>query len=263
MDTGAVAAILNSLTIKSLIMKTGIPQKLFLLILLIFITGCDSSNEPDEPQLPKVTTTSSETQAVTTFTSVEITGAVDETNDEITSYGVVWATTPNPTIEDNVAFPGENSAQATSRSRNNRQAQSGDYTVKITNLTPGEMYYFRTFATNAAGTAYGEEISLGTESLAGTTWEITYLHSEDNSWIGHVTFHEDGTAFYTEPAYPGEFDIWGVWSMDGNMLTYDMMPNDDGDSYILTGELIENEMSGTYTFGDEEKPWVGELLPSE
>ena len=142
-----------------------------------------SEDEPDEPQLPEVATTTSETQAVTTFTSVEITGAVDENDDEITSYGVVWATTANPTIEDHVALPGENSAQAIARNRYNRQSQNSNFTVKINNLTPGEMYYFRTFATNAAGTAYGEELSLGTPGLAGTTWEITYLHSEDNTWI--------------------------------------------------------------------------------
>ncbi len=244
-------------------MKFYFPRQLILLSFLIFFVACDSEDEPEEQQLPKVSTTTSETQAVTTFTSVEITGAVNENDDEITSYGVVWATTANPTIEDHVALPGENSAQATSRSRNNRQSQSNEFTVKVTNLDPGKMYYFRTFATNAAGTAYGEELSVGTSGLAGTSWEITYLHSEDNSWIGHVDFYEDGTAFYSEPDYPGIYDMWGVWSMEGNVLTYDMQPDDDSDSYILTGELIENEMSGTYTFGDEEKPWEGVLLTSE
>ena len=243
-------------------MKIGIPQRLFLLLALAFLVGCDSSDEPDEPQLPKVATVTNETEAVMTFTSIEITGSVGENDDELTSYGVVWATTANPTIEDHVALPGENSAQAIARNSYNRQSQNSNFTVKINNLTPGEMYYFRTFATNAAGTAYGEELSLGTHSLAGTKWEITYLHSEDNIWIANVDFHQDGTAFYTEPAYPGIYDRWGEWSMAGNVLTYDMMPDDEGDSYILTGEIVENEMSGTYSWGEENKPFTGILLSS-
>ncbi len=259
----AVTTILNLLMTKPSIMKTKTIQKLFLLIFLAFLVGCETSEEPEEPQLPEVTTSIAETDAVITYTSVEIKGAISENDDEITNYGVVWGMNAKPTTEDNVALPGDNSAQATSKNRYNKQSQSSGFTVKINGLTPGQNYYFRTFATNAAGTAYGEELSIGTPGLAGTSWEITYLHSEDNSWIGHVDFYEDGTAFYTEPANPGMFDMWGEWSMDGNTLTYDMIPDDEQDNYILTGELIENELSGTYTFGEEDKPWIAEPLPSE
>lgn len=242
-------------------MKFYYPNQLYLLLFLIFFVACDSEDEPEEPKLPEVATTISETEAVTTFTSVEITGAIDENDDEITSYGVVWATSANPTIEDHVALPGENSAQTGAKNRNNRQSQNSDFTVKITNLSPGQTYYFRTFATNKAGTAYGEEISIGTQVFAGTSWEITYLHSEDNTWIANVDFYADGTAFYTEPASPGIYDMWGEWSMDGNILTYDMIPDDENDdSYILTGELSGNEMSGTYSFQDEDKPFTAVLL---
>lgn len=243
-------------------MKTVINQRLFLLLFLTFLVGCDTSDEPEELQLPEVSTMVAENDAVITYTSVEVKGAVSQ-SDEITTYGVVYGKTSNPTIEDNVALPEDNSAQSTTKNTYTKQSQTNNFTVKINGLTPGEHYYFRTFATNKAGTAYGEELSIGTPGLAGTSWEITYYYDEEGSWIAHVDFYEDGTAFYTEPDNPGMFDMWGEWSMEGNMLTYDMMPDDESDIYILTGELTENEMSGTYTFGEENRPWTAEPLSSE
>lgn len=243
-------------------MKFNFPKQLFLLLFLVSFVACDNEEEPEEPKLPEVATTTSETQAVTTFTSVEITGAVDESNEEITSYGVVWATSANPTIEDHVALPGENSAQATSKNRYNRQSQNSDFTVKINNLAPGEMYYFRTFATNAAGTAYGEEIMLETQSLAGTTWELT-MDLNIYPYIAHVTFYEDGTAFYTEPENPAMFDFWGLWEMENNHLTYQVR-NDWDEYYVLQGDVQEKEISGTYNVFSagavEERTFTGEFL---
>lgn len=248
-------------------MKTTSTQKLLLLLFLSLFISCDSEEDPEEPKMPEVATVTNESEAAVTHTSVEITGSISEAETELLSYGVVWAEAANPTLEDNVALPGENSAQATAKNRNTRQAQNDNFTVRITDLNPGKTYYFRTFATNEAGTAYGEQISLTTPGLAETKWEITFQHEENSSWLAHVTFYEDGTAFYTEPDHPGEFDMWGEWSMDGNILTYDMMPEDDGESYILTGEINENQMAGTYTFltpdGMTERPWIGTLLSSE
>lgn len=237
-------------------------RKLFLLCSIIFFTNCETEDAPDAPQLPEIVTVTEETEAVVTHTSVEITGSFAAEEDEVTSYGVVWASEPNPTIEDNVVIPDE--IKANNWGKETLKQAVNSFTVRITDLIPGETYYFRTFATNEAGTAYGEEINVQTAGLAGTTWKATYRHTEENSWIAHVEFHEDGTAFYTEPAAPGIYDSWGEWSMEGNILTYDMFPEDEGESYVLTGEVIENEMSGTYTFqtndGMTHRPWDAVLL---
>lgn len=104
-------------------------------------------------------------------------------------------------------------------------------------------------------TAEGSIISEST--LAGTTWDILYLHTDTITWRADVTFYEDGTAFYTEPASPGVYDMWGTWSLNGNIITYDMDgENDDPLYYVLTGTISGNNMNGTYTFGDRNPEWV-------
>lgn len=241
-------------------------QKWIFLLALISFFACSDESEPEEPQLPEIATTTSETQAVITFTSVEISGAVAE-DETINSYGVVWATSPDPTMEDNIALPGNNSSQASVKKSRTKQSQTNDFTVKITDLDPGTTYYFRTFASNDAGTAYGEEISLGTSSLAGSSWEITFLNLDETlSWIGQVTFYEDGTAFYTEPEFGDMYDFWGLWSIEGDQFTYQIREDID-DVYILTGKVEETGMSGTYNVYSEGaievRPFTGLLLSME
>jgi hypothetical protein len=244
-------------------MKVQLLKSVFLFMFLGIFLSCDNEDDPEELQLPEITTVVDETEAVVTHTSVEIQGMIVESDSEISSYGVVWGTNSSPTLEDNVAFP-EGSAAAT---KSNRKQSQDLFVVKITDLTPGHTYYFRTFATNQAGTAYGEELTVDTPGLAETKWEITFHHNEEISWIAEVEYFEDGNAFYTEPEYPGIYDQWGEWSMEDNVLTYDLMVDDEGESYILTGELTGNEMSGTYTFNTSEgmthRPWTGIKLPSE
>ncbi|MBR3466434.1 MAG: fibronectin type III domain-containing protein, partial [Bacteroidales bacterium] len=61
----------------------------------------------------------------------------------VTERGVCWSTNPNPTIED---------AHTASGSGN------GLFGCVMTNLTRGATYYVRAYATNGAGTGYGEEL---------------------------------------------------------------------------------------------------------
>ncbi|UZH55735.1 hypothetical protein JRG66_02280 [Salinimicrobium tongyeongense] len=244
-------------------MKNSLHKFVFMFMSFSFFMACDSDDGTREPQLPEVVTLSGESEAVITHTSVQISGTLMGDASDIQSYGVVWSTNPNPTLDDNVALPEGQTTPVSMKKSNNRQSED-PFVVKIEDLNPGINYYFRTFATNEAGTAYGEQLSLETHNLAGSKWELTYHHEEDVSWVAHVEFYEDGTAFYTEPAVPGVYDLWGEWSMEDNLLTYDMIPDNEGENYILTGELQENEMSGTYTFNTTEgmtnRPWTGFLL---
>jgi uncharacterized protein (TIGR02145 family) len=83
----------------------------------------------------------------------------------VTARGVCWGTSPNPTISDNITDDG---------------AGSGSYTSEITNLQSGITYYVRAYATNQAGTGYGNELQFTTlttptvstssiTNIAGTT----------------------------------------------------------------------------------------------
>jgi len=64
--------------------------------------------------------------------------------------GVVWSTAANPTVD----LP----------TKTSEGTGSGNYTSQITGLTYGVKYYLRAYATNSAGTSYGEEITFESES---------------------------------------------------------------------------------------------------
>ncbi len=60
--------------------------------------------------------------------------------EEVTASGIVWASHYNPTVEDQ-SVPS--------------QAGAASFTLTIEGLTEGNTYYARSYATNSAGTAYG------------------------------------------------------------------------------------------------------------
>lgn len=62
----------------------------------------------------------------------------------VTSRGIAWATFYAPTTTANIVNSGTG---------------TGNFNVTLNGLTPGATYYARTFATNSAGTAYGNTVS--------------------------------------------------------------------------------------------------------
>jgi hypothetical protein len=74
-------------------------------------------------------------------TSATIQGyVIEDGGAEVTNRGIAWATTYNPTIENQTISSGEG---------------LGAYPVNITDLSPGTTYYARAYATNSDWTAYG------------------------------------------------------------------------------------------------------------
>jgi len=104
--------------------------------------------------LPKVTTTA---VAEITKTSAVSGGEVtDDGGAEITTRGLVWGMNPEPTTADNIIDGGMG---------------TGSFVSNLMNLEKYTEYYVRAFATNSAGTAYGENIKFTT--LADIlTWNI-------------------------------------------------------------------------------------------
>ena len=90
----------------------------------------------------------------------EITGTsascsvITQSDQSITSRGVCWSTSANPTINDNktVAGPGSN-----------------PLVVPITGLSPGTKYYVRAYAQGAQGIFYGAELNFITKSFPKVT----------------------------------------------------------------------------------------------
>lgn len=70
----------------------------------------------------------------------------------VTERGVVWSSIPNPTTANNSTNDGTG---------------TGSYNSNLTGLTNNTTYYVRAYATNSAGTAYGNELSFTTTTGGG------------------------------------------------------------------------------------------------
>ncbi|PYF71476.1 hypothetical protein [Pedobacter nutrimenti] len=89
--------------------------------------------------VPTVTNVSAPVSGMTVNTAE---GAATVTNDggvAVTARGLVWNTTGNPTLDDNVMASGSG---------------TGDFKALLLNLEEGPTYYVRAYATNSEGTAY-------------------------------------------------------------------------------------------------------------
>lgn len=101
------------------------------------------------PCLPQVTTL-----PVTNITGYTAASGVNITatgGNAVTTAGICWSTNPNPTLNDSV---------------NPNGSVSGTTNLNLTNLSPGTTYFIRAFATNIAGTTYGNQLTFTTGILA-------------------------------------------------------------------------------------------------
>jgi len=105
---------------------------------------------------PDTTTTKAVLPVITTTAISSITTSNAKSGGNITSnggtivteHGVCWGTTQSPTTAGNKII--------------SESPGTGNYTGSLTSLTPNITYYVRAYATNAAGTAYGEQITFQT-----------------------------------------------------------------------------------------------------
>ncbi len=70
---------------------------------------------------------------------------VTDGGDEVVERGVVWNTTPEPSLDENINFTTDGSG-------------TGYFNSAASGLVQGETYYFRAYATNSLGTAYGNDV---------------------------------------------------------------------------------------------------------
>lgn len=92
----------------------------------------------------------------------------------IVSKGIVWSTSPNPTIEDSLAF--------SSGSLNN-------YNTTINNLIPNTIYYIRAFAQNLGLVSYSQDLIIQTKCARIS--QFPYYHNSETSDTNCVD-REDG-----------------------------------------------------------------------
>lgn len=116
----------------------------------VIIPGISAANTP--PQLATLTTT-----AASSITDVSAISGGNISNDggaTITVRGIVWSTSQNPTLASNLGSTNDGSG-------------TGSFTSNLTGLSASTTYYVRAYATNSAGTAYGNEVSFTTTAGGG------------------------------------------------------------------------------------------------
>jgi uncharacterized protein (TIGR02145 family) len=148
---------------------------LFIFVFVAFY-GCKK-----DPEMPVLTTTA--VTSITTSTASTGGNITDDGGAEVTARGVCWGTATNPTI---------------SGSKTNDGTGIGNFTSDISGLSPNTLYYVRAYATNSAGTAYGNELSFTTEQIVGatlTTTAVTSITSTTAVSGGNIT--DDGGADIT------------------------------------------------------------------
>ena len=135
---------------------------------LILINGIPSWSGAAFPTLT--------TSSVSSITSTSVNSGGNISSDggaAVSARGLVYATTSNPTLVNTVLVIGSG---------------TGSFSGTLTGLTPNTTYYVRAYATNSAGTGYGNEISFQTLPVAVPT-----LVTTDASGITQTTVTSGGT----------------------------------------------------------------------
>ena len=116
-----------------------------------FSVRCLRDQSGNTAQVPTVTTSLVSEVATTSATCGG--NVTSDGGASVTVRGVCWSTSQNPTVNDSHTTDGSG---------------TGSFTSNITGLTANTTYYVRAYATNSAGTAYGEEVTFTTLSAGGT-----------------------------------------------------------------------------------------------
>jgi uncharacterized protein (TIGR02145 family) len=104
------------------------------------------------------TLTTAAVTGITLTTAVSGGNITADGNGAITARGICWATTATPTITNSITTD---------------STGTGSFTSNLTGLLPATTYYVRAYATNSAGTAYGNEVSFTTILGAPTNVSAT------------------------------------------------------------------------------------------
>lgn len=133
----------------------------------------------------KPTVTTDEVSNITQTTAKGGGNVTDDGGTAVTSRGICWSTSHNPTTTSSHATGGTG---------------TGSYTVNMTGLTQNTTYYVRAYAINSQGTSYGSEVSFTTSQNVSaptvTTGTVTNVTPTSAKCSGNVT--SDGGATVTE-----------------------------------------------------------------
>ncbi len=226
---------------------------------ILIFASCSKSGPANipvpPPALPTVGFTSGVPLIVST-TFVTIGGNVtSDGRAAVTARGICWADAPNPTVAGNHTVNGTG---------------LGTFTGLVQGLTPGVVYFARSYATNSVGTAYSNEISFTTTPNGGGPSNNFYasgdlysgLNSMPTSWkngapsplaLPNSVAQANSVFFYGTSVYVTGYERNGVintarlWK-DGNgiFLTNGFNWESNGRSVFVSGQdvYVAGEVKG-------------------
>ena len=143
---------------------------LFLLILsIILVNSC----KKDKPTPPSINT--SDVTAISYTTATSGGNLTNEGSSAVLSMGICWNTSTGPTIDN---------------SKTIQNGALGAFVSNIVQLTQNTKYFVRAYATNTAGTSYGNEVIFTTIQIAVpalTTAAITNITQTSSVTGGNIT----------------------------------------------------------------------------
>jgi uncharacterized protein (TIGR02145 family) len=137
-------------------------------IFSLLASGCKK-----KPEIPTINTLA--VSGITVSTAVTGGNITSDGGADIMTRGVCWGISPLPVI---------------SGSHTSENKGTGSFSSNLTGLNPNTLYYVRAYATNEAGTAYGNEVSFTTNPVVApviTTASITGITSSSARSGGTIT----------------------------------------------------------------------------
>ena len=189
--------------------------------------------------LPTVVTTT--VAGITCYTAVSGGEVTFDGNVSVTSRGICWSTSQNPTIEDNKTTNGSG---------------VGSYTTKMTNLELYTTYYVRAYATNEVGTAYGEEVSFTTlvaySPATGTSNGYGYVD------LGLSVKWATCNVGASKPEEYGNYYAWGETSTKETYYGYNCPTYGLSISQLQSQGYIDSEGNLTSQYDAATANWGGD-----
>ncbi len=141
----------------------------------------------------------------------------------ITARGVVWSTATNPTI----ALP----------TKTSDGTGTGSFTSNLTGLSANTTYYVRSYATNANGTTYGNQVNFTAAAASFTLGQ---------SYGGGVIFYVDGTGQHGLIAATTDQSAGISWNNNGNQVVTNATGLSIGTGGTNTTTIINVQGNGSY-----------------
>ena len=166
------------------------------------------------------------TSEISDITSISATGGGEVISDggaNVTTRGVCWSTSQEPTIEDNKTIDGNG---------------TGSFVSILSELLPNTTYYIRAYATNALVTSYGEELVFTTITEIPTVVTSDVVDITSTTAIGGGNVVSDGGSTVTARGV--------VWAKHDYPTLSDDFTNDGAGTGSFNSSLTNLENNVNY-----------------